>query len=490
MAKTETSLQDRDLLRKTVVLVPEVVDNTPPQKWWPKLARSVFKMERALADFQNPELRQYVAQNINLAKDVLRKTEKINTTDPDTIASVFEHEIMERSMSIAAPFEPKKKVLETHFIPLTRLFSDYPDDFRGEEKILNGVPIIEVSISHPVKKSEWDSKIPLPISCEVHHKGGPAREAFNRVAKAPLSMQLSEYPRNDYDAITTGNPQENYDVAIAIGVDPAGVEYHGRKLDFKVFGLGRDTDQNQVLLDAKGIYYSRPAEIAAKTGHIALVGEYMANKAIYGIDRVFIHDLLLAKPRGLMRLVKSLSEGKALSFDYLPVNSNFDMGIYSLFLARKWEEKEQYPQLLSRMYHVMRQMNQVRPGEDSIDDVLERAHCEYPFFNFDREIKNIVELTRWKTRKFAKEFVMIAGWLYPFSPTLNLKRTPNDTVPVRINMENFIYDEKRGEKLRSWWPNFQDRARRRTAEFNKLGISYSNQVFFADQDLDDFVFCE
>lgn len=411
---------------------------------------------------------------------ILRNSQYVSMKSPLDIVEYTEKVIMSLSMEMALIFEEEREPITEHIISLDDLVHTHPHRLRKNESMLNDTPIIELEIRHPDPEIDQWYSIPIPNQKMIWHKGGPARALLNLIADAPLSMQIAEFPWNDFDVITAGD--DVYDTAISIGVDPDGVEYMGENaLNFSRFAYGRDTDQNQCCLGSDGLHYSTAALRAAQTGHINIVGKYIANKTIYGIDSMYAEGISLIKPRGLMRLVKNLVEGKALSFDYKPINANFDIGIYVLFLAKKWSKRSNFPELLQKLFVLLQQMDQVRSGEYSIIDVLDRAHKEYPFFDFDREIKTKTDLTQWKAKKFVKQFDRELAWLFDFPTTLELKRSNHDEVPITISLNQFTASETESESIKNWWDNFLLESKERTTEFESKEISQYQRIFMKDQ---------
>ncbi len=476
---------DRYCLRQQLSFVAEAIDSTMPQEWWRSSARKIISLERTLCQLSFPQIQADVTSIINELKCVLREATKQQFLASDSealaneIAAYTEHKIMEISMMMAKAYEPELLEIEQHFISLHELVTKYPGRLRIKDDVVNTISVTILEVKHPI--SDYWYSIPLPKGENIWHKGGPARAVLNSIANAPLSMQLAEFPWNDLDVITAGDDMRNRDVAIDIGVDEDGVEYMGEEgLNFSRFAYGRDTDQNQCCLGSDGLYYSSTALEAAKTGHINIVGKYIANKAIYGVDSLFIEGIALIKARGLMRLLKNVSEGKALSFDYKPINNNFDVGIYILFLAKKWYKRENRGELLQNLFYLLQQMGQVKSNETSIMDVLERAHLDYPFFDFGREIKSKVDLTKWKVKKFAKQIEREATWKYGFSAQFELDRLPNDETPVTITLGDFKASQDESARIDTWFAGFIDRSNQRTSETHAKGLTMIERLFLKD----------
>jgi len=485
MVRSKEITPDRENLRKNTVFFPEVLENYPPNMWWGILARRVIGFERyVIPTLSDDPLKISCLEKTQQVKKILREVSVRRLDSKEKIIELTEHKMMELSMMMASSFEPKELELKTYFVPLNELVESNKDRFALEHGILNGVSVQYLRMKNP--DNSLLVTVPLPIAKKIWHKGGASRLALDIYAKAPEIMQKNEFPLNDLDILSAEKSSEAHKIAIAIGVDPDGVEHMGEpNLNFTRFCFGRDTTQNQVCLGSEGLYYSDPAFLAAKTGMTEIIGEYIANKAIYGIDRVVIEGISLAKPRGLMRLVKAVAEQKALTFPYKMANSNFDMGIYALFLAKKWSKKEKFPDFLERMFYLMDQMKQTKPKEKDAIALLERAHREYPFFDFDKEVVSLEDLAKWKAKKFVKQIDREFAWVFGFPTTLHLKRRENDTIPKIISLDGFISDPSFAGKTAKWWEKFINESRERVKAFDKKNLSFYDRIFFKEEDYDD-----
>lgn len=481
MSHTEQLQQSREFVRHHTSEFPQVLEKEP-ETWWRETVRLLLKFRRELKDIPNAEIREYFESQLESVFQQLREASLITPSGRDDFASLADHLIMNFSMEVASQFELKEFEFDTQFIPLQEIVERQPDRFRTEFGVINGEECILLMVKHPTRE-EWQ-KIPLPTNSKVWHKGGPARAVLDIVAGAPISMQESEFPWHDFDAIVADG-RKNKKAALSIGVDVDGIEYMGEKdLNFPRYCAGRDTTQNQVCLGAKGLYYSGDAMDTAKTGHTRIENEYVANKAIYGFDKMFFQGESLAKPRGLMRMIKAVVEGKALSFDVIPLNSHFDFGTNSLFLAKRWAAKEQFPIYLERMFYLLKQMNQTKPDERDIFDTLERVHIYYPFFDFDSEVKTPIQVVRWKSRKLVKQIDREMGWRFKIPTGIEIERSEGDSVPKRISLEGFSLSSV-DQNIGSRWSDFLERSRVRTREYLSKEISPYEKVFtqgFADED--------
>ena len=482
MFQTEILQSDREVSRLYTAGLSEALDTNPPNSWWRSIANKIIFFERHLGEIQSAPIRDHIQIKIAELKLILRNSQYLPMKSPLDIVEYTEKIIMSLSMEMALIFEETREPIGEHIVSLDTLVDNYPQRLRKKESVLNGTSVINLEIRHPDPVIDQWYSIPIPNQKMIWHKGGPARALLNLIADAPLSMQIAEFPWNDFDVITAGN--DVYDTAISIGVDPDGVEYMGENtLNFSRFAYGRDTDQNQCCLGSDGLHYSTAALKAAQTGHINLVGKYIANKAIYGVDSMYYEGISLIKPRGLMRLVKNLVEGKAISFDYKPINANFDIGIYVLFLAKKWSKRSNFPELLQKLFVLLQQMGQVRSGENSIIDVLERAHKTYPFFDFDREIKTKTDLTQWKAKKIVKQFDRELAWLFDFPTTLELTRSINDMEPITISLDSYSISDTASSEIEKWWEDYLNQSKARTAQFESIGITQYQRIFMKNDNL-------
>lgn len=473
MTQVENLKLSREFVRNQISEFPEII-NGDPLTWWHKTARLLIGFRNKLEKLGNQDLIEYFHPQIQSVFEQLQNATDITPNGKDDYASLADYMIMKFSMQIASPFEAKNFIVEGKFLPLNQMINNNSDRFRARNETLNGEECIVLQVKHPTK--DFWQEIPLPKGKKVWHKGGPARVVLDIVANSPISMQENEFPWNDYDTIVAGG-RKNKKAALNIGVDADGIEYMGEdELNFTRYCAGRDTTQNQVCLGAEGIYYSTDAFLSAVTGHTRIENEYVANKAIYGFDKMTIQGENLAKPRGLMRLIKAVVEGKVLSFDHIPFNSRFDLGTNSLFLAKRWSKKEQFPVYLQRMFYLLKQMNQTRPGEKDIFDTLERVHTEYPFFDFDSEVRFPIEVVRWKARKLIKQIDREMGWKFRIPTGMEIDRTPGDNIPIKISLDGFNLNEDQ-LFIETKWADFLERSRKRTLAYQAQDLTAYEKLF-------------
>jgi len=467
--EVEPLVRIRNEFRQDLIKFPLIIESDP-KNWWDKTARYALELRRGLKD-KPPEIRQYLENYLPPVFDLLRAEARLGKAPDDIDISEYnslrtETRMLELSLLMAQFFDTETETVNENIIPLEDLIHRHPNNFKLLNQRLDDIDFIDLHV-RPNKASSY-SHLLIPRNYPIGHKGGGPRGVFDIDQDAPRLMIESEFPWNDIDVAGAGEEHHLRHVANVMGIDPEGLEvFPGDKVDFSDFCLGRDTNQNQLFLDADGLHYSDGALKAAKTGHIKIVGGYKPNKAIYGKDLFTIDGITLAKPRGLMRLVKPLAEGKALEFDYLPVNSTVDFGVFYLFLGRKWKDKEKFGLYMQRMFYIGKQMSQVEKGENNIMQVFERVHTQYPYYDMDKTIDNLRELVRYMSGKLIKQIDREFAWTFNVPSGLKLVRTPGDDLPHKISLEGFKVSNRMTEQINQWWPNFLLKCRQRTDEFNQ-----------------------
>ena len=454
----------RNVIRHEISKIPSAVEDDP-SLWWRSSARLAIGFRKRLKAEPDEDIKNYFTPYVDKALELLRDSSRLENVTPERIVEDAEDNIMTISREMATRFESPIEEIETHFIPLEEMVEARKDRFQIEDRVINGECCRVLKVRHP-NKNLWH-EVPLPVRGGIWHKGGPARAVLDIYAGSSVQMQESELPWNDFDVITVGSNNVS-GAALAIGCDPEGIEsLASPPLAFQTFCLSRDTNQNQVCLGADGLHYSTDAFKVATSGHIRSVGVYTPHRAIYGLDKTSIGRTEISTPRGLMRLVKAVVEGKADTFDYKPINANTDIGIYTLFLARKWEKRENFPVMLQKMYYLLTQMQQVREDENSIFDVLERAHLEYPFFDFGTSINTAEGVVRWKTNKFVRQIDREAGWALGIPSNYNIVRRKDDKTPKIISLTGFTPNDSITESDERW-RKFRERSEIRLAEYNSV----------------------
>ncbi len=485
----------REEFRGIAALVPGIMQQEDPRRWYRDMRTRVHAVKRglnALPEESSSFLRPIVEKVYGSLREESRSWREIygpidlQSIPPEELPALNEEIglradmfLMGVSREMAANFESSLKPVKETIIPLEELLASHPDQLRSYQEQRGSMSFTMFGIKHPYS-GEWHDFI-LPFTPSVLHKGGAVRAALDVFADARPSMVASELPFNDFDAVFVGDEQQARHEATLMGVDPDGAESAGESFDFTKFCNGRDTTQNQICLGRDGLHFSDAAYSSAKTGHTEIVGLYIANKAIYGIDQLYNHGIPLVKPRGLMRLVKAVAEGKAITFGHRDLNKYQDIGLYSIFLAKKWQKREDFGILLQNEFELLKQMGQVREGEKDIYDMLTRAHHEYPFFDIDSYIKDICDVARWKSRKFARQLDREWGWFNSVPSGVEYPRHPGDTDARIITLNGFTSSPAEADKFVKRWPSFVNDCRIRTKKYNGLGVSIQDRLFYTQE---------
>lgn len=492
----EHLISQRNDLRHLLADFPIKLEDKPPEQWFWTIAVGVVRTYRHRGSLP-PEMRAHLTPILEHAVQLIREeidyfqTPNSPTADQNLRALRADIHMMGLSREMALPYEVKVPHIQEHHLSFEQILSEHGDVLKTDRIVHKGQRIRRISYKDP-NSGTWDSdqfSFLMPPGNNLWHKGGVARLMMDICAPSPLSMFQSEAHINDFDGVAIGDKERAMANAELIGIDPAGLEMgteKNGKLDGCRFYQGRDTTQNQAYFGNDGLYFSEAARKAAQTGHVNIVGAYIADKAIYGIDTFTYKGIRLAKPRGLMREVKAVSEGKALSFDHCPLNSNLDFGVYWLFLSKKWSklEPEEFSLRMQKMFYLGGQINQINADETHVMDVLERVHEEYPFFNIDRKIENIVDVTRWISRKLIKQVDREFAWEYQIPSGVEFVRSKLDEVPHRISLDGFHPQNSDKQRLLSEWPKFIDRCRARTRNYEFLHIKPIERHFI-DVDIEN-----
>lgn len=494
----EHLLSQRNELRFILTRLPLILDGDP-RTWYKAIAKDIVYLHRR-RDVLPPEMREYLAPIFNRAKHILHKeaeagkTLSSNDINDELIGTRAHINMIGLSQQVSEQFSTELEPIKERVVSIDELIVKNPKRLSRHIEEEDGITFTMIGVRHPTNGEEYFFK--LPLDNFSYHKGGIARLMLEIYAGARSSMQLCEIPWNDVDVYTIGGDEEECrDRAKLIGADVQGIEIaNGDKFDFSQYANGRDMTFNQVCLGVDGLHYSDAAFQAAQTGHIELVGHYIPDRAIYGFDRYPVklnnEPLILAKPRGMMRYIKSLAEGKALSFDYLPVNQNLDFGIYWLVLARKWAKtQDSFADRMQKMFYICRQMGQTRDNENGIMDSLSRIHVNYPFFNLEHEFKGEAGVARWIGGKLIKQLDREFGWLNELPSGVKFIRREGDTTPKTVSIEGFQYDPEEGQWIVSGWEQFTNDCRNRLKIYEDLKITPAERYFVEvdTQGLPDYI---
>lgn len=331
-------------------------------------------------------------------------------------------------------------------------------------------PYVEVTNSQGVK-----ARIPIPTSEQVLHKGGAARIFLKLAAGAGQDLIDAEIPLNDVDVIVCGDIDVVKPEALALGADPEGIEQVTSFKKMRELFSMRDIDLNQCFLGKKGLQCTERALRAAKTGAIEISSRA---RALYGSETFYYDERVLLKARGLMRLLKFTAEGKAKSFSLSELNTHVPLGIYWLFLIRKFSKKSQFPDLAQRLLYLGKQV-QFHPPESSVIDLMDRTHTQFPFFEMQGSNLSEVDVMRWLIKKAIRVVdryfqVAVHAPVQPFLPTDIARDRRKD-----VSLEGYVPDEVVQMKFMSEWPRFLERSQVRTDAFRQKN---QPQPIFIEED--------
>ncbi len=274
-------------------------------------------------------------------------------------------------------------------------------------------------------------EFPVPTRDALAHKGGVCRLLLKIASNAPADLIEAELPLNDFDVVGAIEDPQVREEAIRLGLTAEGIEPASQELNYAELAAGRDVDLNQVFLDTHGLIFSDAARAACVSGEIHIP---TPDKGMYNSATIPIEGGSLVNEWGMQRLMKFVVEGKAHSFSFTPLNRHIDMGPFLLTLAHKFANRPNKDDLLARMFLVAEQMGQVRDGEHTLDDVLERVRAAHPSVTTKKSEREYAHLSfvRWYAprvlRSISRAFRNETGAL----STLPLARKTDDMIPYTI----------------------------------------------------------
>lgn len=316
---------------------------------------------------------------------------------------------------------------------------------------------------------------PLPEIDGIYHKGGISRVIVKLIADVDSALLDAELPPNDFDIIAdSALPTHLVETeAAAMQVDPDGIEYVS-SLNFERLFVERDLNINMVFVGADTVYFAEEAIEAARTGLLQVMS---AHRGIYGTEVFVYDDQVLLKNRGLMRLFKTVAEGKATHFEFTKLNENISFGIYWLVLFRKFAAKDNAALYLDRLFELAKQTNMLPEGTSNIIEVLDASHAKYPFFDFDASGLDKVGVVRWLGNKLLRQVDASYRHNNRIPNELVIDRTKGDDVPYRVDLDNYVADPQKLAWISSEIPRFYERSRQRTRAYKEA----SNDAVF-DED--------
>lgn len=431
---------------QTLAEVGDVIEEKDPKEWWFSIYLKLRQKVRSIRSGNSiAEMEDFVDTYWARVNQIFLDAAK--GQEEDTLLAA--HEAIH---GISDVFHENEEVEEVEIknIPLSELTQN--ERLRIEES----EDTYTISIYSKIR-DQWYS-YPIPRSHNGHrllHKGGLPRVVLKIIAGAPEDTIEAELPLNDIDFLATGDTNKVFATAKALDVDPDGIEMLDT-LDYQYIFNSRDLDLNGCTLSQDGLTFSLQALESARTGSIRILS---SARGLYGTE-IFQYDgSRLMKNRGLMRLLKTVAEGKAHNFEFLPLNKQIDLGIYWLVLARKLSGKEQAGEYLDRLYYLGQQTGQVREGEMDIFDVLERVHKEVPFFNFDSGKLDTLGLARWLSKKLLKQIDKFYRDRYRVPTYFPYQREEGDTEPYIVSLKGYTPNEDCIDSFRDRWGQFLSSSR-------------------------------
>lgn len=504
-------------LRGVLAEIPELLSEDP-ENWVFSFAMNIYRVKRNLGAFAE-ETQEYLSPILDKAIGMLKEEQaytKKHLDDPqfeplrnipkvedDQAAKDEWHKkylemrgiraderIMEISRYMAEPFGQEMIHINKIVVPFEEIQEKNPDDFAVREEVVEGIKMKIVSYRHPFTNVWYDRRVPFDNT--IMGKGGDARLLNGIWAGAPLSMRAAELPFNDMDVVASGDQVTARAKATLLGADPAGVEMKKGELDYCDYANSRDMTINMAAIGYDGLYTCKQALEAARTGVTEISGNYRPDKAIYNTDRFSWRDPetglreILAKQRGISREVKGVAEGKMIGYWYKDLNANTPLGIYSLWLVKRWTKyiekpdlpSEKFGDLLQNMFELTRKMGHVPQGVDNVMDYLDLVHQDYPYFDIHKEMKDIIDEVRWKGKRLMKQADREYSWATGVPSDFAFVRRPGDTVERVISLDGFSADPEVSKQIVDWYPGFVERCKDRTKKYESLGLNPVQRYFF------------
>lgn len=450
----ETADARRDAYIALLQTLQEDVLGSPPSRWWHRACRAMIGWQ-IRPERIDPDIRDYAVAQSARVLDVLRAHARETRAFPpkDDAGRARRAQDVIHLIAHAIHEEPKAtESLTLHRVRYEDIAALAPSLFRHDPDC----GVIEVRAD---TESHW-TRVNLPRISQVMYKGGVARVVVKIAAGAGASLLRAELPPNDIDIIACGNRPAATSEAMRLGADAGGIEWMDSFDDLHTLMAGRDLDINQCFLTADALLCTEEALAAGRSGKIHHKAE---DRGLYGTEVLYYEGEHLVKNRGVYRLAKFLVEGKARSFDFTRLNEQIDLGIYWLVLVRKLGRKHGAGRLLNRLYELGRRIGQVRAGEETIYDVLDRVHAEYPFFNLDDGALDEPGVAYWLSSKLARLADRVFRQHHAIPIGLELSRSPDDMDAYTVTLDGYVEDAARDQQTTEAWPAFLERCRRRTS---------------------------
>ena len=432
----------------------DTVENEDPKDWW---LSTMLKLNHFQRNLQNEEtlqeVRNFAQTYLGHVEDILLSQVKEETEDRVLASHLVAHEIAD------VFYEPDEiEEIEVLEVSLDELNENDLLDIKKENEF------VLISI-FSTKDNQWyTNKIPRERDGNILlAKGGLCRVVLKILAGAPESTINAELPLNDMDFIARGNMAELYKMAESVGGDKDGVEMV-EDIDYQQIFMSRDLDLNGSLLSERGLVFSKNAFEAAKNGKISILAN---RRGIYGTEFFHFEGIRMIKNRGMMRLLKTVAEGKALEFDFLPLNRQVDLGIYWLVLANRFAKKENAGEILDKLYSLGLQTGQVLPGEENIFEVLDRVHSRLPFYRFDAGKLDSLGLAKWLYRKLFKQIDKSYREMNNIPTYFPFVREYDDTIPYTVSLKDYVPNEELIISYSRKWECFLLRCSERNKYYNE-----------------------
>jgi hypothetical protein len=315
---------------------------------------------------------------------------------------------------------------------------------------------------YSAQQDKWFD-FPVPQTEDVYHKGGFPRVLLKLHAGAPPETIEAELPPNDFDIVALQDSEAAYEESKRLDIEAEGIE-SVKEFDFKTLCATRDVNLNSCFVGAEKLVFTTEAFQAAQTGVISLMA---SERGLFGSEFFLSNGTILARNRGISRLMKFVAEGKAEGFWFNARNQQVEMGIYWNVLARKFGEKDGAPELCANLFDLGVQGGQIDPDQlGSFYEVVDATHEKYPFFDFHQGPQDEIGVARWILgTKFCRQIENHFREQVRLHRESSLVITEGDDVPFVIRLskdtERFIAPNEETHKLQ--WAALMDRCRERTA---------------------------
>jgi hypothetical protein len=527
----QTAKARRLELREELAQIPEIL-NKPPEEWVSAFILNFHRLQRGLDSFA-PETQEYLGPALKLARALIKEEQIYTRTHKDdplltplnvdkrvlSGEDLEQHEkafrhmrgvradniIMNFSRIMAEPFGQELIPVDEIFIPIEQIVACNPSCIRLVKERVEDQELNVVYFKHPYINELWQ-RIPLPFDELTAIKGGGARIVNGVYAGAPDSMIASEIPLNDTDlvrVVSCNTTEELVDVWYAAKIleaDNEGVEIKsGDGLDYQDYANSRDMTINMAWITSRGLHTCTQAVEAARSGIAEITGNYRPDKSIYNTDRFTWTDpetgdkMILPKQRGISREVKATVEGKILGFPYEEISANTPLGIYALWLVKRWHKyyDKDHPQYnpqkfgehLHRMFLLVKKMQHVPTGLDGVMEYLDDVHITFPYFDFRRDIDDMTDVVKWKGKRLAKQLDREYAWATSIPSDYDFIRKPGDTEKKVLTLDGCDQGQEEINFILANYDDFRRRCDNRSDKYYSRNLSPVQKYFF-DMDLE------